>query len=350
MLLRAITSADNINDVTTSFRASSPPPSAHSKSHTMPTISCHSLLPYLMVLALGCGSTTSESSGATESVRSAAALEVVPDTDQEVVVREFGDVRIHTLVSRADRVGTATHVIEGPSSIVVLDTHLLRRDAQALRAFVDALGKPVERVIISHGHPDHYFGLEYFEDLPTYALPESIAHMRRRWRGHRSGHVARIGDAITDYARFPANELAPGRETIGGVEFQFESVSNAEDVTQLIVRLPAQDVLFVQDLSSQGYHPFVGTLRLRAWRDVLSQLIEETHESETETYVLVGHGPPGGVELLEGTRAYLPVAEEVIAANPVTQAEFVDTMKERFPDLEGDLVLPIAARFVVPNP
>ncbi|MFK8000481.1 MAG: MBL fold metallo-hydrolase [Polyangiales bacterium] len=311
-------------------------------------ISFRSILPCLLVAACASANVSESSTSVTETTN-AAALEVVPDVDQEVVSRTFGEVKVHTLVSRADRVGTATHVIEGPTGVVVVDTHLVRRDARALRAFVDAIGKPVERVIISHGHPDHYFGLEYFEDLPTYALPESIADMRRRWRGHRSGHVARIGDAITDYARFPANELAPGGENIGGVEFQFESVVNGEDVTQLVVRLPAQHVLIVQDLSSQGYHPFVGTLRLRAWRDVLSRLIQETHESASETYVLVGHGPPGGAELLEGTRAYLPVAEEVIAAGPATQGEFVDTMKERFPDLEGDLVLPISARFVVSN-
>ena len=314
--------------------------------------SFRSVVLYFVVSVVACASTTSvsESAGASaESARGASSLEAVPDVDQEVVTRDFGDVRVHTLVSRADRVGTATHVIESATGVVVLDTHLLRRDARALRAFVDALGKPVEPVIISHAHPDHYFGLEYFDDLPTFALPESIAHMRRRWRGHRSGHVARVGDAITDYARFPANELVAGSEVVAGVEFRFESVLNAEDVAQLVVRLPAQDVLIVQDLSSQGYHPFVGTLRLRAWRDVLSQLIAETHESATEAYVLVGHGPPGGVSLLEGTRAYLPVAEDVIAGQPATQAEFIDTMKERFPDLEGDLVLPIAARFVVPS-
>ncbi len=298
---------------------------------------------------LACGSTANAPAEQT-ATRSAEPrpLETVPDIDQEVVTRTFGEVRIHTLVSRADRVGTATHVFEGPTGVVVLDTHLLRRDAQALRAYVDAIGKPVERVIISHGHPDHYFGLEYFDDLPTYALAESIAHMRRRWRGHRSGHVARIGDEITDFARFPEHEQMPGRETLAGIEFDFESVSNAEDVTQLVVRLPVHDVLAVQDLSTQGYHPFVGTLRLRAWRGVLSRLIEETRASE-DAYVLVGHGPPGTAALLEGTRAYLPVAEEVIAAEPATQAEFVDTMKARFPDLEGDLVLPISARFVVPD-
>ncbi len=296
----------------------------------------------VIAVGTGCGSSPQASSNASPQ----ATLEVVPELHQEVVTREFGEVRVHTLVSRVDRVGTATHVIEGPSGLVVIDTHLLRRDAQRLRAFADAIGKPIERVIISHGHPDHYFGLEYFTDLPTYALPDSIADMQRRWRGHRHGHVARVGDAVTDFARFPEHEQTAGREILGGVAFAFEPVSSGEDVSQLVVRLPEQNVLIVQDLSTKGYHPFVGTLRIPSWRELLRELIET---SNTETYVLVGHGPPGGVALLEATRAYLVVAAEVIAAAPATQEEFVDTMKARFPALEGDLVLPIAARFVVPN-
>ncbi|MBI4650363.1 MBL fold metallo-hydrolase, partial [Candidatus Desantisbacteria bacterium] len=51
-----------------------------------------------------------------------------------------------------------SHIIESENKLVIIDTLLLRPYAERLRKYADSLNKPIERVIITHFHPDHWLG------------------------------------------------------------------------------------------------------------------------------------------------------------------------------------------------
>lgn len=51
------------------------------------------------------------------------------------------------------------YIISGTEGTVVVDSTLTVSDGRALRARVDALGKPLLGVVVTHAHPDHYGGL-----------------------------------------------------------------------------------------------------------------------------------------------------------------------------------------------
>lgn len=40
--------------------------------------------------------------------------------------------------------------------------------------YADSLNKPINRLLLTHGQPDHYLGLIVFEDAPNHALPSSV--------------------------------------------------------------------------------------------------------------------------------------------------------------------------------
>src|SRR5262245_50933042 len=50
-------------------------------------------------------------------------------------------------------------IVETPSSIVCVDATLGISDGRALAARIDALGKPLAAVVVTHAHPDHYGGV-----------------------------------------------------------------------------------------------------------------------------------------------------------------------------------------------
>jgi len=258
-----------------------------------------------------------------------------------VHIYEAPSVTIHTLVSGLDGVMTSTHIIEGQSQLVVVDTHLLREDAFALRAYADALGKPIERVVVTHGHPDHYFGLEAFEDVPTWGTAHTITHMQQRHRAHHRGHVERVGDAVTDEVRFPQRTLAEGETTIDGVRYVFEEMPNLEDVWQTVITLPDEGVLIVQDLAGSGTHLFLGGQRFERWAGRARHLAEDT----SIEYVLIGHGPPGDRSVLTDTADYLDEAAVILAASPDADA-WLASMQQRWPEYEGLLVLQVALQFL----
>ena len=289
------------------------------------------VLPLLAILSVvACGGVQPTHSGAT-----------VEPGDPEVFVIETANATIHTLVADADGFGTATHIIEGPTSLVIVDTHLLRRYALALRLYADELGKPIERVIVSHGHPDHYFGLEYFEDVPTYGTAASIRNMGRRHRAHLSGHHERVGDAVADYVRMPENELAVEDVVIDGVRYELSELFNAEDSHQLVIRLPEEGVMIVQDLVFNGYHGFVGGRRFERWSTILDRLAEEPGYD----HVLVGHGAPGDRSLMVQMAEYVREAEAIYAASSSGE-EFVEAMMARWPERSGRFVLEVGLQFM----
>src|SRR5262249_46133522 len=79
------------------------------------------------------------------------------------------------LIHRFHATGAGTpvnaYIIEGRSGSVVVDATLTVSDGRRLRASVDALGKPLLGVVITHAHPDHYGGLvELVRDLEAPAF------------------------------------------------------------------------------------------------------------------------------------------------------------------------------------
>ena len=281
----------------------------------------------LALLTTGCGG--------------AGVVSDAPSPTGEVVVHETSSATIHTLVSGVDGVMTATHVIEGPTALVIVDTHLLRADARALRAYADALGKPIERVIVTHGHPDHYFGIESFTDVPVYATENTQRHMQQRHRAHHRGHVERVGDAVTDEVEFPTETLVEGELVIDGIRYEIGEMPNLEDVWQTVIALPDEGVLIVQDLAASGTHLFLGGKRFERWAGRLRTLAED----ESIDRVLIGHGLPGDRSVLTECAAYLDEAAIIYEGASDADA-WIEAMQARWPDHDGLLVLQVAIQFM----
>src|SRR5262245_17621800 len=68
-------------------------------------------------------------------------------------------------------VGGATvngYVIEGERSVVAVDSMLTVSGGRELRERVESIGKPLDALVLTHAHPDHYGGaVEAIADLDT---------------------------------------------------------------------------------------------------------------------------------------------------------------------------------------
>jgi hypothetical protein len=94
-----------------------------------------------------------------------------------ILVNQFGPVKIHSYLSPADGLQVNTQMIEGPNAVVIFDGQLLLRYADEVASYVQMLGKPIDRIILSHAHTDHWGGLqvltERFPDARVFALEGS---------------------------------------------------------------------------------------------------------------------------------------------------------------------------------
>ncbi|GLP70258.1 MBL fold metallo-hydrolase [Streptomyces sp. TUS-ST3] len=252
-----------------------------------------------------------------------------------VTVLDKGAVRIHSYMSPADTFHTTTQLVETPHRVIAIDAQLLPAYADEAVAYAKSLGKPLDRLIVTHAHPDHYNGAARF-GAPVHALTQVREQIVARGDSTLpTGLVIPVTDFTPDVA------LVPGTEVIDGVTFVFEAVSGGEAADELLVKLPEQGVLVAQDLVYNDVHLYLGNNDIAGWQQAVDALAAE---SGYDT-ILAGHGLPTGPEIYEEVRRYLTDARELLGDDG--QA-YKKAIVDRYPSHVGPFIIDIANRSLFP--
>jgi glyoxylase-like metal-dependent hydrolase (beta-lactamase superfamily II) len=244
-----------------------------------------------------------------------------------LVVRRSGDVRIHTFVSAftGDHIANATHIVESRNKLVLVDGQFLVPYARRFRAYADSLGKPIDRVYLSHRHPDHWFGLgAAFGDVPIHALAETGKFIEQHGEDSRADHW-RLGDLAPDRIAVPSEIAAPGVEIVDGVTYVLGEVADTEIDFSLTIGLPEAGVFFAQDLIYSGTHLYL-TRHLQAWIGVLAGMLTSDYD-----LFLPGHGLPADKNEVARNLEYHISAGQA-AADGLTGDAFKDFLVRRYPE------------------
>jgi glyoxylase-like metal-dependent hydrolase (beta-lactamase superfamily II) len=265
------------------------------------------------------------------------------DSGLLVTVQSLGDVTVHSLTAPEQVFADSTHIIETANNLVLIDTQFLLPMALDYRAYADSLGKPIERLIITHAHPDHFLGSEAFADVDIYALPEIADSIEANGQAEVDEKQAEFGEAIASTFVVPM-ALEPGLAEIDGITFEFEQVNNAEAEIQMVVKVPEYDIVAVGDIVYSGVHLIMaGTPP--TWIEALNGLEADSNDA---TIVLAGHGVPGGAELYDENIAWLAKAGELLGAG-VDAEGFKAGLAEAFPELGMDAAIDFVLPFIFPE-
>jgi glyoxylase-like metal-dependent hydrolase (beta-lactamase superfamily II) len=164
------------------------------------------------------------------------------------------------------------------------------------RALVAAIRKvtsqPIRRVILTHYHADHAYGLEALEaaGAEIWAHQDGRAFLgseeAERRLEQRRRDLAPWFDARTRLV--PADRWVAGHASfeLGGVRFEVVPLGPAHSPEDLMVVLPEEGVLFSGDLIFAGRLPFVGEADSRRWLAAIDRLLERRPR-----LLVSGHGP-----------------------------------------------------------
>jgi glyoxylase-like metal-dependent hydrolase (beta-lactamase superfamily II) len=244
-----------------------------------------------------------------------------------MLVRHAGDVRVHTFVASfaGDNIANATHIVESSNSLVLIDAQFLTPYAQQFRAYADSLGKPIERLYVSHRHPDHWFGLgAAFTDVPVHALAETLTFIKDHGETSRDDHW-KLGGLVPDRVVVPQEVVKAGEDVVDGVRYLFEEVTDTEIDCLLSIKLPELGVHFVQDLVYSGTHLYL-TSHLRNWTRVLQDMLLSDYD-----LFMPGHGVPADKNEVARNIEYLAAAGQAIGEG-LTGAAFKSFMLQRYPE------------------
>ena len=292
-------------------------------------------------------STTSTPEPAAESTESPAVVEVsssVRESGLTLTVQSADDLVVHSLTAPEQVFANSTHIIETANSLVVVDTQFLLPNAVDVRAYADELGKPIDRVFITHAHPDHVLGSEAFADVPMFALEDVSAAIAANGDAEVAEKQGDFGaDAIAGSYVVP-EVVEPGTVEIDGVVFELAEITDAEAEVQMVIRVPEAGVVATGDIVYSGVHLILAG-PIDTWTAALTDLAAD---ADGYPVVLPGHGLPTDPSVYDTDIAWL--AEAGALLDTVDNAEdFKQGLVDAFPELGMTAAIDFVTPFLFPE-
>jgi len=160
------------------------------------------------------------------------------------------------------------------------------------KRIAEVTDQPVTRVIVSHYHADHVYGLQVFADegaeiiapRGAYDYLESVTAAERLDERRFS-----LDPWVNDDTRLVRPDLLIEDEyrfSQGGIDFQVNYMGSAHSEGDMTLLVLTDGVLFSGDLIFEGRVPFVGDADSKRWLETLRAL-----EQGDFAALIPGHGP-----------------------------------------------------------
>lgn len=252
----------------------------------------------------------------------AAALEPIRVSQSVYYIR--GESAVPSIANRG-HTSNAGFVVtkEGVVVFDTLGTPVLGREfIAAIRKITQA---PIRRVIVSHYHADHFYGLPSFKDQGV----EIWAHTAAREYLKSEGAQQRLTERRTTLAPWvdakmrliPADRWLDREVSFrqGELTFRVFPVGPAHTPEDLAMVIEEEKVLFVGDLMFVGRLPFIGEADTKAWISAIDRIVKFNPK-----VIIGGHGGASrdAATDIRLTRDYLVYLREKMGAAALDLEEF----------------------------
>lgn len=209
-------------------------------------------------------------------------------------------------------------VVVTDEGVVVIDALGSPSLAQLLMAKIRGVtDKPVVKVILTHYHADHVFGLQFFKEQGAEIIAPSGAEKYLESQSAKDRLEERrlsLDPWVNDDTHLVwPDHFVEKREvmTVGDTEFEMTVIGDAHSDADMTVYVKNEKLLYSGDVIFEGRVPFLGSSNTRLWLETLKKM------DNSELQALVpGHGPhqQAPVEAVGTTYRYLAFLREKMGA------------------------------------
>ena len=217
------------------------------------------------------------------------------------------------------------YLVETDAGVVVVDGTLTVADGRGLRACVEATGKPLAGVLVTHAHPDHYGGLvalvRGLDEVPIYAAAGVAEAIRRDDPAKEEILRPMFGDAWPRIRTFPDHSVPDGATVdLAGARFRLLDLGPGESPHDSLWVLEGETppAVFCGDLVYDHMHAYLADGHWEAW---LANLAHTRATFPPGATYYMGHGTPGGADLLGWQDGYLRTFVDAVRAAPAGDDE-----------------------------
>jgi glyoxylase-like metal-dependent hydrolase (beta-lactamase superfamily II) len=234
-----------------------------------------------------------------------------------------------------------SYLISDGEDALLFDVFQLRSDARRLADSIEASGKRLGKVWISHAHPDHFLQLdlivERFPDVEVLSTPNVIEDLRTDgpWMFELlKGKLGPEGaERLIEPTAIDGSSLRLGESSLEIVEF-----GAGEAKHHACLHLADRRAFVASDLIYNGAHLYLQEHNLEGWLARLDEF--ERLAANTGIHTLYpGHGAAGGLSLVQGTREYLQAFATAVQTGTADSAREAITV--RFPDYRVEQFLTV---------
>ncbi|TYQ13282.1 UNVERIFIED_CONTAM: glyoxylase-like metal-dependent hydrolase (beta-lactamase superfamily II) [Acetivibrio alkalicellulosi] len=261
---------------------------------------------------------------------------------EKKVIKKDG-ISIHIFVSPIDGEMVNSIIVESKNSLVIIDVPLLRPYSLEFRNYAEQIGKPIDRVIVTHAHPDHWASLEHYKDIPIYSTLETKKEIKELGDWMLGYHRQIHGSLISDEKVVPEHIIDDGSFTIDGVTYTAMKVFDTEYKSMLVLDIPKIKTLIAQDMIYNKVYLFLGE-KTSSGELCCDNWIKEIEKYKLNNYetIIPGHGEPTDASLLDENIKYLKAAKEIIISSKSGE-EFKTKIMEEYPEYRVPFLLDMTA-------
>jgi glyoxylase-like metal-dependent hydrolase (beta-lactamase superfamily II) len=241
------------------------------------------------------------------------------------------------------------YLVETASGVVAVDALLTFSESRRMRQALEAFGKPLRAVLLTHSHPEHYAGLAQLvasDDVPIIA-PQGVIDTIMRDDAEKDAIVAPMFGEEWPAARiFPNTPIDDGESvTFDGVQFTVVDLGPSESPHDSPWLLgPDAKTVFLGDQIYDRKHCYLADGFYREWLANIETLRARLPEDAT---LYVGHGGPVGAEMWDWQRGYIEAFVDAVGAADWSRPEqataaVVTRMKEYEPSDELQFLMELS--------